>query len=927
MQIPKILTGVIIMPDTPTYEKLEQRIRDLEKAESGLREAEKALKKSEALLIETQSLTKLGGWELDVSTGHMTWTDEVYRIYGLEADEYDPDDISRNMSFYAPKAIPVLRQAFDHALNRGEPYDLELEFTRANGERIWVRTIGRPEIRDGKVLRISGNIMEISARKRAEEALRESELRYRMLFDMAGDAIFVAKGDRFFDCNNEALKIFRCTRDQILDHTPYDFSPPTQPDGRNSRTEALSRINRAAGGEPQVFEWTHRHADGTPFDAEVSVKAVTFRDETLLQIIVRDITRRKETEQALRDSEERFRLLHQASVGAIGIHDMGILRDVNQAAVDLTGYAYDELVGMDGLMLIAPEWRSKVRENIVSGYEKPYEVVGLRKDGSTYPLEIQGKQIPFEGRTLRVTEFRDITWRRQTARSLRESEEKYRLVVENANDAIFIAQDDSIKFPNPKAIEIIGYTEEELAHISLSELIHPDDREMVVERHHGRLGGRNPPMAYEFRVVSKAGNTIPVSLSVVSITWEGRPATLSFLRDMTQQKEWDDKAHHIQRMEAIGTLAGGIAHNFNNTLMGIQGRASLMILGKDTSHPDYEHLKGIEAYVKTAAELTKDLLGFAKGGKYEVRPIDLNVLIRHECRMFAQTKREIKVREKYERKLWAVDADKGQISQSLMNLYVNAWQAMPSGGELYIQTENVIVGEDYVRAFKVAPGRYVKVSVTDTGVGMDEATQERIFDPFFTTRDMGTGTGLGLSSVYGIVKNHGGFINVYSEAGQGSTFNIYLPASEKEAAEVKEPSEDVVRGEGTVLLVDDEKIILEVGKLLLEKLGYRVLMAKSGKDAVDIYSRRSAGIDLVILDMIMPDMSGGETYDRLRQVNPDIKVILSSGYSLNGQAQKILDRGCNGFIQKPFTMKEVSQKIHGLLQRGDYGPGDHPSST
>jgi CheY-like chemotaxis protein len=348
--------------------------------------------------------------------------------------------------------------------------------------------------------------------------------------------------------------------------------------------------------------------------------------------------------------------------------------------------------------------------------------------------------------------------------------------------------------------------------------------------------------------------------------------------------------------------------------MGIQGRASLMMIDKDPSHPDLEHLKGIEEYVKNAAELTKDLLGFARGGKYEVQPTNLNELIKHENRLFGQTKKEISMKGKYEKNLWTVQVDRGQMRQMLMNLYVNAWQAMPGGGLLYVQTENVTVDKAFAKPIGVAPGRYVKITVTDTGTGMDAETKEKIFDPFFTTQEMGTGTGLGLASVYGIVKNHGGFINVYSERGEGTAFHIYLPASQEELFEEDKPSREVITGEGTVLLVDDEEMILDVGKQLLEKLGYRVMVAKHGKEAVAVYEKNKADIDLVILDMIMPGMGGGEVYDRLKEIEPNIKVLLSSGYSINGQAQEILDRGCDGFIQKPFDIKALSRKIRESLE-------------
>jgi CheY-like chemotaxis protein len=253
------------------------------------------------------------------------------------------------------------------------------------------------------------------------------------------------------------------------------------------------------------------------------------------------------------------------------------------------------------------------------------------------------------------------------------------------------------------------------------------------------------------------------------------------------------------------------------------------------------------------------------------------------------------------------------MEQVFMNLYVNAWQAMPGGGEIYLKTEDVLLDEEQAVTYAIKPGKYVKISVTDTGTGMDEKTKDRIFDPFFTTKGMGRGTGLGLATVYGIIKGHKGMINVDSEPGHGTTFNIYLPASEREVVGEKTATRTIARGTETILLVDDEKMVLEVSREILEFLGYRVYAAGSGQEALAVYMEKRNEIDLVILDMIMPGISGGETFDRLRGINSGIKVLLSSGYSIEGQAQEILDRGCNGFLQKPFQLEKLSRKVREML--------------
>lgn len=368
-----------------------------------------------------------------------------------------------------------------------------------------------------------------------------------------------------------------------------------------------------------------------------------------------------------------------------------------------------------------------------------------------------------------------------------------------------------------------------------------------------------------------------------------------------------------QKMEAIGTLAGGVAHDFNNLLMGILGYTSIMLMSTEKTHPSYKDLKIIEQQVERGAELTKQLLSLARRGKYEVNPLNLNELIIRTSDIFGRAKKEITIHKKLQQNLHILEADAGQIEQVLFNLYVNAWQAMPSGGRLYLETQNVILDEQQCRTYDAKPGPYVKIAVTDTGIGMDDKIQKRIFEPFFTTKGVGKGTGLGLASSYGIIKNHGGIINVYSEKGHGTTFTIHLPASAKEAIESKPAEESLLTGDETILVVDDEKVNVELMKELLEKLGYKILTTQSGKKALTLYRKHSKDIKLVILDMIMPEMNGKETFIKLMEIDKDVCVLLSSGYSINGEAKTILDLGCKGFIQKPFRPEELSKKIRDVL--------------
>jgi CheY-like chemotaxis protein len=367
-------------------------------------------------------------------------------------------------------------------------------------------------------------------------------------------------------------------------------------------------------------------------------------------------------------------------------------------------------------------------------------------------------------------------------------------------------------------------------------------------------------------------------------------------------------------MEAIGTLAGGIAHDFNNILLGIQGYASLMLFELDSTHPHYEPLQNIEKQVRTAAQLTAHLLGYARKGKYHVQPIDLNQLVTETSDTFGRTRKEISIHHECTKDLHPIEADRGQMEQVLINLYVNAADAMPGGGKLILKTSNVTHQDLKGKMYNLKPGSYILLTVMDTGTGMDKETQERIFDPFFTTKEMGKGTGLGLASVYGIINGHAGYIDVYSEKGQGTMFQIYLPASDKKV-ETRTVAKmiDINAGIETILLVEDEEVVLDVGIKMLRKMGYTVLAAKNGEEAIGLYKEKRNTIDMVILDMVMPEMGGGEVYDAMKEINPDVRVLLASGYSIDSQAKQILGRGCNDFVQKPFNLRELSAKIKDIL--------------
>jgi len=493
----------------------------------------------------------------------------------------------------------------------------------------------------------------------------------------------------------------------------------------------------------------------------------------------------------------------------------------------------------------------------------------------------------------------------------------YRSLLNSSADAIIIYDlEGRAEYINPVFTQIFGWTLEELKGKRIPFL--PEiERESTMAIIKDLVEKGTPCHGFETKRYTKDGRLLEVSISASRYDdHKGNSAgTLVILRDISEKKKFEAHMQYVERMRAVSTLAGGIAHDFNNLMMGMLGNISLILYEIEPSHPFYGNLKNIEKLIQSGSKLTKQLLGYARKGKYEVKPINLNQIVKDNSETLGRTRKNITIHRELAQDLFPVKADESQIEQVLINLYINAADAMPDGGDLFLQTMNVTHREMKNKSYDPKPGNYVLLQVTDKGTGMDEKTIERIFEPFFTTKEMGRGSGLGLASVYGIIKGHGGYIDVDSEKGHGTTFLIYLPATDQSVQKTMETDERIIKGDETVLLVDDEEVVIDVGVQLLKKLGYNVLEAGSGKEAIRVFSEKSDKVDIVILDMIMPDIGGGEVYDRIKEIDPKVRVLLSSGYSIDGQATDILERGCNGFVQKPFNMKVMSTKIREILNK------------
>ena len=511
----------------------------------------------------------------------------------------------------------------------------------------------------------------------------------------------------------------------------------------------------------------------------------------------------------------------------------------------------------------------------------------------------------------------DALWRKQTAHELSVSERKYRTLFEESQDVIFITDSQgNLMDINHAGVELFGFA-------SLADILKVKISLDIYDNPHEGAKFANAILQsghlkdYEIALKRKDGKPVIVMITAqVERDNNGNiVAYRGIMRDISERKLLEQRYLQAQKMESIGLLAGGIAHDFNNILGGILGYASWMKTNIKEDHHFFRPVDTIEKSAQRAAELTAQLLAFARGGKYDIKAASLNNVIGESLKIISGTfDKSIIIETHLDESLLTVEIDVGQIQQVLINLCVNARDAMPGGGRMTIQSSLVVLSEDDAhRQLEARPGWFAVLAVSDTGVGMDDSVKRRVFEPFFTTKEKGKGTGLGLSMVYGVVKNHGGFVNVYSEVGKGSTFKVYLPLSGKPEVLEHGSDEELAGGYESILIIDDEEVIRQVADDILSSYGYRVLLAADGEEGVAIYGRQAECIDMVILDMIMPKQGGRETFLKLKKINPEVQVLFSTGYSQNEKVNEIMSLGVSGFIQKPYQVRELLAKVREIL--------------
>ncbi|MFQ5583909.1 MAG: PAS domain S-box protein, partial [Calditrichia bacterium] len=787
---------------------------------------------------------------------------------------------------------------FRQTMQGKESLPIEVEFL-ASGNSLRIGRLIESPIRDDKGDIVQDLIMisDITGQKKIEQALVDNTERYRTLFESANDAIFLMEGEIFVECNQKTLEMFACTSEQIIGQPPYRFSPEKQPDGRNSMEKAHEKIDAAFRGEPQFFQWLHCRYDGTPFYAEVSLNKIELSGKLHLLAVVRDVTKRKEAEEELSKTQALLSAAIEQTPAGIIIAEApdGRIRVANSEALGIPGNTNDNFTEIpphfqpenwqtfypDGKPF-KPEELPLARALFRGETIKNLDVVIRGKDGEDrWILENAAPVRNSKGEIVAgVLVLSDITERRRVEKEMN----LLAHAIMSISECVSITDmDDNIILLNDAFLKTYGYEKEELLgkpiSIVRSENISPEIASGI--RPATLRGG------WQGEILNKRkdGTEFPLFLSTSVIRDEfGKPvAMIGVARDISERKQLEEHFRQVQKLEAIGRLAGGVAHDFNNLLTVIRGYCELILAKLPQADPLYRRIRQIDKAGSRAESLTRQLLAFSRKQILHPRLLDFNDLLREMEEMLRRLiKEDIELQTILEPGDHFIKADSGQIQQVVMNLVVNARDAMPEGGRIIMETKSVVFDHSYIEQHSIAkPGHYVMLSITDSGHGIDKETQARIFEPFFTTKKSGSGTGLGLATVYGIVKQSDGYIWVYSEPGMGTTFKVYLPLFHEEVATDEEiiAEEENLQGQETVLLVEDEEEVRNFISLTLKRYGYTVLESEHGEDALRKSENFREPIHLLLTDVIMPQMNGRELVEKISSKRPETKVLYMSGYT------------------------------------------------
>ena len=813
------------------------------------------------------------------------------------------------------KITAIIHQAQDG--NSPDPFDIKVRCTDKSMKQIRWNTLLVCDDENSSQKSVVFWGTEHAGKKSKQTKLEAAEECYRLFFENVGVGMMYVGEDSIIALVNKEFETL----------TGYTG---TEAEGRMCWTtlvadeddlKRMTEFHRLRGIDPALAPTSYnaklKHKNGDVLDVVIHITMVPGSSYRLVSFL--GMTEERNAQKVIRESEAKYRSLVDNIPDALYRCDTkGNIIFINPAGAHLLGYNRpEEIIGknMADDFYFSRDLRVAFLEKLtVEGKVTNHEETLKNRCGLPIFISTNSHLFYDRGGNVLGVEglFTDITQRKIF-------EDKFTKVFMMTPDCIVItrASDGTIIDVNVGFEEITGWQHDEVIGRTASEMnfwAKPEERALMVEELNAGRDVIHREML--FRRKDRSLRTGIYSTRFINIA--GELNIILLIQDITDQRrlekerrKLEQQLHQSQKMDAIGELASGVAHDFNNILTGIQGNASLMKMSYESEHPHYQKLSRIEESVIRGAKLTQQLLGFARGGKYEVKTLSMNDLVRKTVLFFLEAKKEIEADFQLQKDAYPVDADAGQMEQVLLNIYINAGHAMPEGGLLYIKTGNVTLQETDAHALEIPPGDYVRISISDTGTGMDQPTLKRIFEPFFTTKSSQGGTGLGLASAYGIMRNHGGAIHADSECGRGSTFHLYFPSSRKEVThERRSTSAGLIPGSGNILLVDDDPMILSSASEMLNILGYTVFQAGSGQEAVSIYIQKNRTIDLVILDMILPGINGTQVLKMIQEINPDVRVILSSGYSLQGEVQKVMEAGCRGFIQKPFMFADLSNIVH-----------------
>jgi two-component system cell cycle sensor histidine kinase/response regulator CckA len=813
----------------------------------------------------------------------------------------------------------VLREYRRKASGDPATYPTPFRFVAKDGSPRWVEAIAVSVSWEGEPALLSF-IRDISERVKSRDALKESEKKYRELVETLEEGIWVIDRDGSTTYANPRMAdMLGYGIDEMIGRHLFSFMDVAEV------PLAARNIERRKEGIRESHEFEFLKKNGDRLFARLVVSPLIDEQGRYAGALaaVSDVTEQKRAEALIRESEERYRELVENIEDIMYVTDeRGNITYVNRASERFTGFGRDELIEKNFSELLAPEsydYAGEIFKRQLEGEDVgTFELRLKKRDGEIIVLETRERPVWERDRIVEVHGLgRDITDRKKTEEVLRQFEEKWRNFIETSRDVIFLTNlDGKVIDINPAGLELSGYTREEFVGKDISENYRsPAERGMFISM----IMDKGFVKDIEIDL-SRKGGSLAHCLITATQRRDRNGDVIGFqgiIKDITEKKNLEQQLIHAQKMEAIVALAGGIAHNFNNILVGIMGYSEYLLSKKNRDDPDYKALKTIHEGTMRASTLVKQLLSTARIGQYHPTRVNLNEVIEDILPLVLGTfNKSIEIVTHLAGDLATIHADTGQLEQSLLNLCINARDAMPSGGSLIIETANKVLDRKFVDAhLGLNEGAYVVLSVSDTGVGMPSEVSERIFEPFFTTKEQAGGKGMGLATVYGIMKNHGGRITVYSELGKGTTFRLYFPAVEGASSEEGTGREEADRERRTtILLIDDDPVVRELWSGFLLDQGYRVIAAEDGDRAVEIVKKRPDSIDLVIVDLVMPGMGGKDTIRKLREVRPDVRVLASSGYSANGQARDILEMNIEGFIQKPSQLSELIEIVKEALK-------------